>query len=267
MKNKTFAQFTVRGIFLICIVCNHQSVAQETPALITDRPTQSLSASITPIKMLLWETGTLLESTPLVETWTLNNSLFRYGVSKSVELRASTEISNATLKTTNEKEVLLSNVQLGLKYRFLNKKVQMAYTGHVIFPNDNTVISDIVGPQVGSSNILSITHPVIEVLSFGYNIGYKHEGYSTDVLLYSYVVSTGIGDRLGFFVEVYGDAVEFDDHTLSFDSGFTYLILENLQVDFSFADSFNEKYNYYSFGLSWRIGKGKQPDQDDVENY
>jgi len=245
----------------------NKSDAQDKPALVTDRPTQSLSASITPIKMLLWETGTFLEVTPLVETWNINNSVFRYGVSNSVELRAATNISNARIKTSNEKEIVINDVQLGLKYRFLNKKVQMAYTGQVIFPNSNTVISDIIGPQIGSSNILSITHPVLNILSFGYNIGYKHEGYSTDVLLYSYVVSTGIVDRLGFFVEVFGDAVEFDDHTLSFDTGFTYLILDNLQVDFSLADSFNKKYNYYSLGVSWCIGKGKQTDPDDAENY
>jgi hypothetical protein len=241
--------------------------AQEAPAIVTDRPTQSLSASTVPNGMFLWETGTLLEITPLVENWLINNSLFRYGVSNSVELRAYTEFSSATIKTSDEHEVFLRNVQLGLKYRFMNRKVQVAYTGHVIFPNSNTVLSDVLDNQVGASNIISVTHGAFNILTFGYNVGYKHLGTNTDVMLYSFVASTAFNDNLGFFAEVYGDSFEFDDFSLGMDIGFTYLICDNLQADISWADSFNRRYNYYSLGLSWRIGKEKQPSADDPESY
>lgn len=241
--------------------------AQETPPLVTDRPTQSLSASTVPNGMFLWETGTLLEITPLVETWNINNSLFRYGVSKSVELRAYTEVSRATIKSTDEHEVFLRNVQVGLKYRFVNGEVQVAYTGHVIFPNSNTVVSDVLDKQVGASNIISLTHPAFGFLSMGYNVGYKHLGTNTDILLYSFVTSTAFNDNLGFFAEVYGDSFEFNDFSLGMDIGFTYLVCDNLQADISWADSFNGRYNYYSLGLSWRIGKEKQPQADDPESY
>lgn len=241
--------------------------AQVTPSLVTDRPTQSLSASTVPNGMFLWETGTLLEITPLVENWVLNNSLFRYGVSRSVELRAYTEFSNATIKTTDEHEIFLRNVQVGLKYRFVNRNVQIAYTGHVIFPNSNTIISEVLDKQVGASNIISVTHGALGFLTMGYNVGYKHLGTNTDILLYSFVTSTAFNDNLGFFAEVYGDSFEFNDFSLGMDIGFTYLISDNLQADISWADSFNGRYNYYSLGLSWRIGKEKHGAADDPEKY
>ncbi len=249
-------------LFGILVSLIHPILTFGQESLITDRPTQSLSASITPINNLLWETGTLLELAPEYENWVVNNSLFRFGISKSVELRAVSEFKRYNLKTVNETEFRINNIQLGLRYKFIDKKVQVAYTGHIIFPKTNTVIDDIYGQQVGTSNYISAYHTVAGFLGFTYNIGYQHLNTSTDILGYSYAVSTNLADRLAFFVEAYGSSFEFDDFSLAIDAGFTYLILPNLQFDLSFADDLDAKYNYYSLGISWRIGSKNNSPKD-----
>lgn len=55
------------------------------------------------------------------------------------------------------------------------------------------------------------------------------------------------------YVETFGEYSDFEELTSNFDSGLTYLVKENLQLDFSLGLGLNQKMNYFSFGFSWNI--------------
>ena len=80
----------------------------------------------------------------------------------------------------------------------------------------------------------------------GFNLGVKQETQTDEVRKQSlssffYTLATGFGltDRLGAFVELYGDlgldSAAPDTH--SFDGGFTYLLRANLQLDLTIHHS------------------------------
>ena len=43
----------------------------------------------------------------------------------------------------------------------------------------------------------------------------------------------------------------------NFDSGFTYLVKDNLQIDLSFGLGINNKMNFQAIGVSWKSKKNK----------
>jgi len=61
--------------------------------------------------------------------------------------------------------------------------------------------------------------------------------------------------RIGAYIETYGEVIEFNDWISNFDSGITYLIRDNMQLDFSFGLGLNQKMNYFSVGYSMNIPK------------
>jgi hypothetical protein len=63
----------------------------------------------------------------------------------------------------------------------------------------------------------------------------------------------GITKKLGTFLETYGEVVDFNDWISNFDAGLTYLIKENMQLDFSFGLGLNHKMNFFSMGYSMNI--------------
>jgi len=56
-------------------------------------------------------------------------------------------------------------------------------------------------------------------------------------------------------VEPYSELIDFAVYEASFDAGFTYLLRDNFQLDFSFGTGINYKMNYLSAGFSWSTGK------------
>ncbi len=88
---------------------------------------------------------------------------------------------------------------------------------------------------------LSFAHTLSERLSLGYNVGIGWEsgpggdGGTTTLSSYLYTVALGIGlsDRVGAFVELFGDvpASAPGGPANSFDGGFTFLVRDNLQFD------------------------------------
>ncbi len=72
------------------------------------------------------------------------------------------------------------------------------------------------------------------------------------VLLYS---SWGISitDKVGIFIEPYGLIENMDLAVLNADAGFTYLINNDMQIDYSFGLGISNQMNFHSFGLSLRF--------------
>jgi outer membrane putative beta-barrel porin/alpha-amylase len=105
---------------------------------------------------------------------------------------------------------------------------------------------------------IAVSHSLNDILGLGYNVGYNYFGYGKGDLVYSLALGVGITEKTGFYVETYGEISGFKDPVSNFDSGLTYLIKQNLQLDLSFGLGLNQKMNYFSVGCSWNIAGKKK---------
>ncbi len=254
--------------FLILVLLAFSFIAKaqvEVPELITDRPDQTESSSVVPHKFLQIETGFVLENneTDFIEhkSFAYNTTLLRYGLLKNFELRLGLEyledkISIKNTDTTNTTSGI-SPVYTGFKIKIADEngwKPEIAFLGALVFPF--TADKD-YKPEYSAANIrFSFAHTLSDKISLGYNLGAEWDG-ETAVPEYFYSLALGIGltDKLGMFVEGYGLIPEEGDSEHLFDTGFTYLVLPNFQLDISGGIGLNDHAidNFLSFGLTYRL--------------
>lgn len=232
----------------VLLLISLRSIAQE---LITDRPDQTESATIVPQYYLQWEAGSQFDDNNLGSEWTLLTNLFRYGVSDKLELRLVTEIISAPRRGFDTNKLGMADIQFGIKYSLLKGPVEIAYLGHLVAPNGSVHTSS---GAWGTVNRINIAHDISENISSSYNFGYElYEAGSNGNFIYTWAVGFALTEKLGFYMELFGDFLEFETWTSSFSSGFAYLYKDNLQFDFSIGSGIAERSNYYNLGFSWRI--------------
>ena len=71
---------------------------------------------------------------------------------------------------------------------------------------------------------------------------------------YSLAVGFTINDKWGFYIEPYGEWLNFQSIASNLDGGFTYLLQQNIQLDISYGLGLNYHMHYTSLGFSWLIG-------------
>lgn len=219
--------------------------------LITDRPDQTEAAAVVPKNHVQWEAGTFLEITQSENRWIANTNLFRYGLTSKFELRLVTHLTRINSLVDNKISWNIPNIELGFKYRFSNKGVKIVYLGHFIVPSDGNADQN----QSEIVNKICIAHDIIDRISIGYNLGYNYElENKINTLTYSASIGFSLTKRVGFFSEIYGQFLPYSDsHSIFYDHGFTYLVNNNLQFDFSMGVQIQENYSFYSTGISWLI--------------
>jgi len=63
----------------------------------------------------------------------------------------------------------------------------------------------------------------------------------------------GVNEKVGIYVESFGEIADLKNFILLCDAGITYLAKDNLQFDFSFGTGINQRMNYISVGCCWKI--------------
>ena len=108
---------------LSCGLINFVAIAQ---TIVTDRPDQTESSLTVPQGSLQIESGVLygtakdgFNSEELLLAPTV---LWRYGISKGIELRLLTEFASVTDKLTDDKFSGINDLQLGTKIQILKKE-------------------------------------------------------------------------------------------------------------------------------------------------
>jgi len=133
----------------------------------------------------------------------------------------------------------------------LRVRHKIAFLSHLIVP---TAKRELTNDKVGTINKLSISHAISEKIGLGYNVGYDYFGNGSGNLTYSIAIGVSLSDKIGF----YGEFTEFESHLASFDTGFTYLLKDNFQLDISYGTELNYGMNYFSTGFSWNINTQKK---------
>lgn len=246
-KNFTF-------ITLLCLISSFSINAQ---TIITDRPDQTESSSTVIKNSFQIETGILIgfseENGFTNQQILVPTTLFRYGLTKGFEIRVLSQFENIKNELESKAVSGISDIELGAKIQLFKKdsvNTEVAFLSHAILPSGSKKLSN---NKLGIINKLSISHSINESIGIGYNLGYNYFGYGKGDFTYSLAFGFGITNTLGLYFEPYGEVVEFDNHQASFDTGFTYLIKDNSQLDFSFGTGLNYNMNYISIGYSINI--------------
>jgi len=234
--------------------------------IVTDRPTQTTGPTTVPKGTFQLETGSVFSNdNGLKGQLQLPTNLFRIGLGKAVEIRI---INGLTFSNLNNKvEVSFSNFELGFKLQLLNKEDKKTQIGFIAHGFASTGLNSLNSYERGSYVQLAFNHKLNNRNSIGYNFSYLFSYVGSfeyknieQNLSYTLNYAHALTQRLGLFVEVYGwfnDFVYYDDNNVefNFNSGLTYLIRDNLQLDYSFGFGILDRMNFQSLGLSFFIAQ------------
>lgn len=242
--------------FLSVLIGNSSVFAQQ---IVTDRPDQTEASSTVPKSSLQVESGILVgyegKNQNAFQQLLLPSTLFRYGIGEKIELRFVNQVESLRNLSSGTEIRGISDLEIGTKIQIFQKEgvnTEIAFLTHLILPVGSEFIS---GESFGTVNKLALSHSMNEQVEIGYNVGYNHFGNNSSLgdLTYSLALGIGITDKIGLYVEPYGDIIELETLQANFDAGFTYLYRSNIQFDFSWGTGLNHTMNYVSVGGSWNF--------------
>ncbi len=246
------------------------ALGNEPPAeLVTDRPDQTESAAVVGKGSTQIETGWLLthsdRSGEETDTQEIPGTLVRIGVSRRVELRLGwagqidfeSDVRGPTGRRSRSSGS--GDASLGVKVRLVDergRRPEIAVLAGTSLPVGSR---DFSTHREDPSFRFSLAHTLSESVSLGYNLGLEWEstrqadgGFSTTSRgIYTVALGFGITDRLGAFVEVFGDvaASARGGPAHLADGGFTYLLRDNLQLDIAAGVGLNDRADDWFVGL------------------
>lgn len=257
---------------IVAILCavNTLAFSQEnesnTDVLVTDRPDATEASSTVGQGILQIETGGFYESfetnTIKSENYTYNTMLIRYGVLDNIELRLGWDFVEGVTKANGNR---LNNVSSGFSPLLLGVKIDIAeekgarpeialllHTNHPFFAG-----KDYKSISTGTDFRFSLSHTLSEKSSLGYNLGMSWNGDSTTAsYIYTLAYGYSLSNKIGSYVELYGDIPEGSNFNHYWDAGLTYLVSNDLQLDTYFGTSITEGQDLLvGLGLSYRIRK------------
>ncbi len=244
---------------IIAIIFMASNGSTHAQTIITDRPDQTESSSTVKKGSLQIEMGILLgftEDDYSSERQLLSpTTLFRYGILRGIELRVLSQLESLKDQNSSVNFSGISDLEIGTKIQLFKREhvnTEIAFLSHTILPTGS---KDLTNDKWSTINKLSISHVLSDTMGLGYNVGYDYFGVGKGNLTYSMALGMSITDHFGFYVEPYGELIDFESYKANFDSGITYLINDNFQLDFSFGTGINHTMNYLSVGCSINIAK------------
>lgn len=243
----------------------------QTPDLITDRPDQTESSETVPPGYVQFEFGwthtednegadVTSDSFPgtLIRVGLLDNLEFRFGFDGAIWEDVD------TAGGTSQRENGTGDLEIGLKWKFWEETglcPQTALLAGTSLPTGDAPFSS---ERFDPSIRLACSHTLTETLGLGYNL---EANWATEEdaagdrdtkasVAYTVVLGTALSDKLGAFVEFFGEVPTGQGKPAnSFDGGFTYLIADNLQVDMLAGVGVSETADdwFIGAGLVWRL--------------
>ena len=208
----------------------------------TDRPYQTESSLVLSLGHVQIETGIAIE-----DSRSNINSLFRIGIIDGIEMRLNSNyLINDDISML--KKSSFSDFEIGAKFRILDKdnnKTKIGFLTHLSIPTAPEIFSY---NEYGILSRILISHDLKNDSQIGYNVGYnKYNNYDGDII---YTISYGknLGSFRVFF-ELFGNESSKRSN-LNFDSGITYLIDDDKQLDLSIGRGLNSDMFYISAGFS-----------------
>lgn len=257
--------FTTTLLLVSCYIMQAQEVSISQD-LVTDRPDATEAPTVVPAGSLQVETGALFTSfekdNTLIEIYTYNTTLLRYGILDNLELRVGwnldevqTTIDREATEATNAR---FSPLLFGAKVAIAQEKglkPEIGLIGHLFLP---FTAAKEVRPQYTSADFrFAFNHTLSEKSGLAYNVGAQWESDDPEIA-YIYTLAYGYSftDKFGTYVELYGDFPEDSRANHFWDAGVTYLVSPLMQLDATIGQSITDGQDILvSVGLSFRIDK------------
>lgn len=261
-----FRKQFILGLTGLCCASLMQAQDTNTPALVTDRPDATEAPTVVPQGSLQVETGSLYTSFDgnafKEEVFTYNTALLRYGLLDNFELRLGWNLEETRLSNNSTPfevaQTSFSPLLLGMKVAIVEEKgwlPEIGLIGHIFLPF--TVDKDL-RPEFTSTDFrFAFNHTLSEKSGIAYNIGAQWGNDSPEIAyIYTFAYGYAITERLGAYVEVYGDFPEDNSANHFWDAGLTYAIAPLVQLDATIGQSITEGQDILlSAGISFRIDK------------
>ncbi len=246
--NKAILTFTLLLISLISF-----SQENETSVLIGDRPDQTESTFLVPKGYLQFEDGfNYKNENDQILNISYSSMLLRYGLFDHFELRLGTDY-NKVKRSGLDDLAGFSPFSIGGKIHVNTEKgwiPQIAFLGHISIANTG---ADAFQQKYHSTNMsLAFSHSLTDELDLGYSFSVEFPAdIDYTIGTYTLVFGYSLTEKIGTFIEVYGDFSKYMAAQNKFNGGVTYLIHPKLQLDFAggFGLSQYAPNNYFTFGI------------------
>ena len=232
MKTKLLLTFI---FFSICFSSLYSQLTSERP----DQTESSLVLSKGHVQI---ETGISIE-----DSESNINTLFRIGIIDGIEMRLN---SNYLINDdiSNLKKSSFSDFEIGAKFKILdedNNRIKIGFLTHLSVPTAPEIFSY---NAYGLLSRVLISHNLKNDSQIGYNIGYNKYNNYDGQFIYTVVYGKSLGS-FGVFFEIFGEESS-NNSNLNFDSGITYLVDNDKQLDLSIGRGLNSDMFYISAGFS-----------------
>lgn len=240
-------------LLITLLALNGFTQENEKPELIGDRPDQTESAFVIPKGYFQLEDGFLFENeTSEIQNISYSSLLLRYGLFDHFELRFNTEYNGIRGSGISEVDGF-SPISMGAKIHVNNERgwvPQIAFLAHIGIAE--TGFKDFKQDDHSAQMVLTFNHTLNDFWSVGYSLGVTFPSevhYSVGT--YTLVSGFALTEKLGAFVEAYGDFSKEMTPENKVNGGITYLLTPNFQVDIAGGFGLNDAAadNYFGFGI------------------
>ena len=224
--------------FIFFSICFSSLYSQLT----SDRPDQTESSLVLSKGHVQIETGISIE-----DSESNINTLFRIGIIDGIEMRLN---SNYLINDdiSNLKKSSFSDFEIGAKFKIVdedNNRIKIGFLTHLSVPTAPEIFSY---NEYGLLSRLLVSHDIKNDSQIAYNIGYNKYNNYDGQFIYTLVYGKSLGS-FGVFFEIFGEESS-NNSNLNFDSGITYLVDNDKQLDLSIGRGLNSDMFYISAGFS-----------------
>lgn len=240
---------------LLLVILTYVSYSQEIEnvELIGDRPDQTESSTVLPKGYFQIEDGFVNENVSTdITNISYSSFLVRYGLFENMELRFASDYQMTKVSGLDNISGF-APISFGSKIQVRQEDgwlPQIAFLGHITIAN--TGYKEFLQEYHSANMVLTFGHSLNNYMSIGYSIGVDFPS-EVDYAIGTYTFVTGfaISNKVGAFLEVYGDFSKYMYADNKINGGVTYLIHPKLQLDLAggFGLSEYSANSYYSFGL------------------
>lgn len=208
----------------------------QSPDLVTDRPDQTESAAVVPRGLFQVETGYLFTRDGGVNTHAAPGTLFRIGLGGRTELRLGHAglVGRPDGRGAGDSGI---GAKVNLVSRADDRRPEIALLGALSLPTGTPGFSS---GGADAAFLAAFAHALGPRLSLGWNAGAAWESSPDQpgrdaFLVYSLALGVGLTDRLGVFLEAFGDRQVggATPAAAAVDAGLTLLLNDVLQFDVS----------------------------------
>ena len=235
--------------FCLTVFLQSAVIAQEP--INTDRPDQTDGTYTLPAKKFQIEAGLVINDSSFSQ-----NAMFRYGISKSIEVRL---LTNYGVATHAPKDFIFDPVGISSKqkiYKGCGYIPQVTTVEYVWLPSSAS--KNVRPDKIPTSVLIALQSDFTKNISLDYNGGILFPANDNNTnWIFTASLGINLSEKSSLFCEYFARFATAESPDNDVDAGFLYLINNHLQIDVAFGSStrFKRNNDFASTGISYLFGK------------